>query len=586
MLNKEDLDSILVQYTENARIPCPVCSETRKKKGMKSMTVTMDGNTTLYHCHHCGLAGKTDHPDYRPQTPKVRAISVPKTTDKDLISKCLSDRGIDPSVVDRYPVVSGTKFYHNNGEQPSIGFVYGNKEAVKWRSVEGKAFTQDGAARTLWGADQVPDDATTLVIVEGEMDLLACATAGIDSCVSVPNGAPQKVSTKELNPEDDNKFAYIWSAKDLIERVDRIVLAADGDDAGFALAEELARRIGRAKCWSVEWPDGCKDANDVLVKLGPEALALAIDRAAAMPLEGVYSADDYALDIAHLYDNGLVGGMSTGIPSVDRLFTVVPGQLSVVTGLPGSGKSEFIDQIMVNLAQNEGWRFAIASFENPPPLHIAKLSEKFVGKPFFDGMPNRMSRVESVSAMNWVNDHFLFLEQRGGEATTIDSILDRARQAVMRLGIRGLVIDPYNYISQSRSLDNEHQGINEMLTRLVAFARANQIHIWFIAHPAKMPTNPDGTTAVPKGMNISGSASFFAKADLGITVHLSPEKATEIHVWKVRFKWIGTTGGTVLDYDIPTGRYSEISYDDLPDPFSPPRAKDFNETDDEWDVEI
>jgi twinkle protein len=418
------------------------------------------------------------------------------------------------------------------------------------------------------------------------MDLLACATAGIDSCVSVPNGAPQKVSTKELNPEDDNKFAYIWAAKDLIERVDRIVLAADGDDAGFALAEELARRIGRAKCWSVEWPDGCKDANDVLLKLGPEALALAIDRAAAMPLEGVYSADDYALDIAHLYDNGLVGGMSTGIPSVDRLFTVVPGQLSVVTGLPGSGKSEFIDQIMVNLAQSEGWRFAIASFENPPPLHIAKLSEKFVGKPFFDGMPNRMSRVESVSAMNWVNDHFLFLEQRGGEATTIDSILDRARQAVMRLGIRGLVIDPYNYISQSRSLDNEHQGINEMLTRLVAFARANQIHIWFIAHPAKMPTNPDGTTAVPKGMNISGSASFFAKADLGITVHLSPEKATEIHVWKVRFKWIGTTGGTVLDYDIPTGRYSEISYDDLPDPFSPPRVKDFNETDDEWDVEI
>ena len=197
MLNKEDLDSILVQYTENARIPCPVCSETRKKKGMKSMTVTMDGNTTLYHCHHCGLAGKTDHPDYRPQAPKVRAISVPKTTDKNLISKCLSDRGIDPSVVDRYPVVSGTKFYHNSGEQPSIGFVYGNKEAVKWRSVEGKAFTQDGAARTLWGADQVPDDATPLVIVGGGMALLACAAAGIDSSGSVTHRAPQEVSTQE-----------------------------------------------------------------------------------------------------------------------------------------------------------------------------------------------------------------------------------------------------------------------------------------------------------------------------------------------------------------------------------------------------
>jgi len=269
---------------------------------------------------------------------------------------------------------------------------------------------------------------------------------------------------------------------------------------------------------------------------------------------------------------------------VDKLFTVVPGQLSVVTGLPGSGKSEFIDQIMVNLAQSDGWRFAVASFENPPPLHIAKLSEKYVGKPFFEGMPNRMSRVESVSAMKWVNDHFLFLEQRGGEAATIDSILDRARQAVMRLGIRGLVIDPYNYISQSKSVDNEHQGINEMLTRLVAFARANQIHIWFIAHPAKMPTNPDGTTAVPKGMNISGSAAFFAKADLGITVHLSPEKASEIHVWKVRFKWIGATGATVLDYDTPTGRYSELKLEDMPDPFTA-RVPDWHETDDDWEIE-
>ena len=584
MLNREDLDSILVQYTEDTRIVCPSCGSSRKKKGQKTLSLTMDGNTTLYYCHHCGITGKTKHPDYREPAPKIRAISVPKTTDKQLISEYLSGRGIDPAVADKYSVVNGKKFFHGHGEQSAIGFVYGNKEAVKWRSIESKAFTQDGAARTLWGVEHIQDDATVLVIVEGEMDLLACATAGIDCCGSVPNGAPIKVSSKKPSPEEDNKFSYVWAAKDLIERVDRVVIAVDGDDAGVALAEELARRIGRAKCWAVDWPDECKDANDVLQKLGPEALASAIDQAAAMPLEGVYSADDYALDIANLYDKGLVGGLSTGLASVDKLFTVVPGQLSVVTGLPGSGKSEFIDQIMVNLAQSDGWRFAVASFENPPPLHIAKLSEKYVGKPFFEGMPNRMSRVESVSAMKWVNDHFLFLEQRGGEAATIDSILDRARQAVMRLGIRGLVIDPYNYISQSKSVDNEHQGINEMLTRLVAFARANQIHIWFIAHPAKMPTNPDGTTAVPKGMNISGSAAFFAKADLGITVHLSPEKASEIHVWKVGFKWIGATGATVLDYDTPTGRYSELKLEDMPDPFTA-RVPDWHETDDDWDIE-
>jgi twinkle protein len=172
----------------------------------------------------------------------------------------------------------------------------------------------------------------------------------------------------------------------------------------------------------------------------------------------------------------------------------------------------------------------------------------------------------------------MFLEQRGGEATTLDSILDRAQQSVMRMGVRGLVIDPYNYIAQSQKVDNEHQGINEMLTRLVSFARSNGIHIWFIAHPAKMPTDQDGKTAVPKGMNISGSAAFFAKADLGVTVHQNKNKEVEIHCWKVRFKWLGSVGKTTLHYDIPTGRYSEAKYDIR----MPESIKSYQEKDEDW----
>ena len=120
-----------------------------------------------------------------------------------------------------------------------------------------------------------------------------------------------------------------------------------------------------------------------------------------------------------------------------------------------------------------------------------------------------------------------------------------------------------------------------MLTKLVSFARANQVHIWFVAHPAKMATNPDGSTAVPKGMNISGSAAFFAKADLGVTVHLSPDKVTEIHCWKARFKWIGTTGSTTLDYDIPTGVYSNPTFER---DYEIEGSKDWHETEEEWRI--
>ena len=238
---------------------------------------------------------------------------------------------------------------------------------------------------------------------------------------------------------------------------------------------------------------------------------------------------------------------------------------------------------MVNLARREGWKFAIASFENPPPLHIAKLSEKYIGKPFFHGMTERMSSEQKTEALHWIKDHFLFLENKGGDSATIDSILDRAKQAVMRLGVRGLVIDPYNYIESSKGVDNEHQGINEMLTRLVSFARAHDVHIWFIAHPAKMMTNQDGSTPVPKGMNISGSAAFFAKADLGITVHLDKDKNVEIHCWKCRFKWVGTTGTINLDYDIPTGRYSDIAYGDFEPSGTNGNGNDWHETGDDWD---
>ena len=237
------------------------------------------------------------------------------------------------------------------------------------------------------------------------------------------------------------------------------------------------------------------------------------------------------------------------------MFTVALGQLTVVTGVPGSGKSEFIDQLMVNLAEREGWKFAVASFENPPDLHICKLAEKKSRKSIFDER-NKMSKQELQDSLKFVDDHFLFLEQKGGDLTTIDNILDRLAQACLR-GIKGVVIDPYNYIVQDAgSDDNEHQFINQLLTKLCSFAKAYQIHIWMVAHPAKMQTNTDGFTAVPKGMNISGSAAWFAKADLGVTVHRVGD-ISEIHVWKCRFKWIGSVGMTRLKYDRQTGLYSE-----------------------------
>mgnify|MGYP003648699104 CR=1 FL=1 len=571
-----EYDYFFEGVTESRRYSCPACSKDRKKQHLKTLSVTLSGDYVLYNCWHCNLAGKYKRPVLHVglgASSNVRAISIPKESDQSLIDKYLLKRGIDPASVLDYNLVSGEKYFASEGNLDAIGFVYGDNEAIKWRSCQGKNFTADGAPRCFWGIENIEKNAKQLVIFEGEVDVLSAAAASISNCISVPNGAPQKVSSRKVDPERDKKYSYVWSAKDKIEKADKIVIAVDYDEAGEALAEELIRRIGRAKCARVKFPDGCTDANDVLVSFGPEKLVEIIDEAEPVPLQGIYSALSYKDEVAKLYSDGMLQGASTGIASLDKLMTIVPGQLSVVTGLPGSGKSGFLDHLAIGLAAREGWKFAVASFENNPAIHIAKLSELYMSKKFFNtgdevGVAPRMSESESQEALEFVDQHFVFLENRDGETSSIDSILDRTKSAIMRLGdghsdsggLRGLIIDPYNYISMGSLDSNEHTAITNLLTKLVSTARSHNLHIWLVAHPAKMPTiGPEGETAVPKGMNISGSASFFAKTDLGWTLHRRDE-AVELHVWKCRFKFVGSVGMVPLEYDLATGRYSEKTY--------------------------
>ena len=212
----------------------------------------------------------------------------------------------------------------------------------------------------------------------------------------------------------------------------------------------------------------------------------------------------------------------------------------------------------------ENWRFAIASFENPVPLHIAKMSEIYTQRPFFKSDRPRMTQEELDEAHDFINEHFVFLESRDGQLATIGSVIERCRAAVMRLGVRGLVIDPYNYLATSTD-SSEHSSISGMLATVSSFAKSCDLHVWFIAHPQKMYPNQDGKIAVPKGHSISGSASWFSRADLGVTINRGDDDEVEVHCWKSRLKWIGKQGMTVIKYDVATGTYSDFATPDVSD---------------------
>lgn len=541
---------------ENQRIRCPACADTRKKKGEKTLSVKIDGEYILYHCWHCDLQGsvrrdtvtKTVITQKRSE-PKITHVDPPSSHKQSIVDEFLEARGIPPETGSQFPLVGSEKYFAGSGKSKAVGFVYGdprNPQAIKWRSIEGKSFTQTGAARIFFGLNQLDPECEDLVITEGEMDVLALAAAGIQS-VSVPNGAPKSVNNSEPDPKADKKYAYVWEAREQIEKAKRVIFVPDKDEAGAALVHELSRRIGRAKCWTVELPE--KDANETLIKHGPEALREALSAAKPLPLEGVYVPADFETQIVALYDQGVIKGASTGMETLDSIYTILPGQLSVVTGLPGSGKSELIDQICVNIAMERGWRFAIASFENPPHMHIAKLAEKVVGKPFFGA--DRMTEDERDYALNFLNEHFVFLQSHDGAPATVQSIIDRTKQSIMRMGVRGLIIDPYNYLDMGN--DSEHQAISKMLTDVILFAKSHDLHVWFVAHPSKQL--PD--SGVPKGQHISGSAAWFAKCDMGVTVHRG-RSGTQVHVWKSRFKWVGQIGAVELAYDVRNGRYADL----------------------------
>jgi twinkle protein len=471
----------------------------------------------------------------------------------------LFKRGISKNTADKMKLFSSEKYFSKLGKSAdAIGFPYfrdGALVAAKYRSFPEKDFTQDsGGAHDFFGIDLVVKG-EPLVIVEGEIDCLTLMECGIANVVSVPSGAPIKVADGKVLPSEDKRFAYVWNAREILDAAPYVILATDQDTAGQALAEELARRIGKEKCRLAKFAK--KDLNEVHLDDPSQTLGRVqevLDGATAYPISGISDASAFYDRLNDLYTKGTGKGFSTGYSSVDEIYTVAPAQLTVVTGYPSSGKSNFIDQIMVNLARRHDWKFAVCSFENQPEIHISRLMEIYTQKRFFEGR-DRMQESEKEEAFKFVKDHFLFIDTNGEEPSTLDSILERARAAVKRMGVRGLIIDPYNYIELPRSEGTETAAISDMLTRVQKFCKSYDVHTWFIAHPSKI-TRQGVDQPRPDGMSIAGSMAWWAKTDCGLTVHRK-DNHVEIAVWKCRYRWVGTQGETTMLYNKTAGTYSE-----------------------------
>ncbi len=537
---------------------CPQCSPQRKKPKVPCLSVNTEKG--VWCCHHCGWVGSlktgTDQPSRRERVvirpPDARVDSA----DQELVA-WFAARGISQAVLEREGIGLVTVYMPQvEREVPSIVFPYrkhGELVNVKYRALHEKHFRQvAGAEKVLYRLDQVVPD--QVIITEGEVDALSCVVAGFDSAVSVPEGAPEP-NARHM----ESKFSFLDDEP--LAHVQRIILAVDNDAPGRLLIEELARRLGRDRCWRVTWPADCKDANDVLRAYGPKQLQACIEQALPWPIENVVSVSEASESVMDLYHHGLSKGVSTGWDSVNEFYTLEPGQLTIITGIPSHGKSEWLDALSVNLALLHGWRFGVCSPENfPLETHIAKLAEKWTGYPFRQGPSERMATHDLINALQWLHEHFRFILP--GHKMTIPIVLDRATSLVKRFGIRGLIIDPFNEFDHVRPRGmTETEYICDVLGELKRGAREWSVHVWLVAHPQKLYRREDGTYPVPTPYDISGSAHWRNRADNCLCVWRDMEDEsgeTFVFVQKVRFKYIGKPGKVVLRWNVLSGRYAEV----------------------------
>jgi twinkle protein len=538
-----------IQIKKNSgqvKTKCPKCSYGRKKKSDPCLSVNIDEG--VWNCHNCGWAGTLNKNNYMKENifVKPKPQEVMSEYSESFISY-FESRGISEKTLLSCYVREGKEYMpQTQSERNTIQFnYYKNAELIniKYRDAEKNFKLVKDAERILYGLDDIKNK-EEIIIVEGEIDKLSFYEAGFKNCVSVPNGA------------SNLKLEYI---KDLPDDLKKVYIATDNDEPGRKLAEELSRRLGRDICYRVDFK-GFKDANEALVYDHNENLKYFIEKAKPYPLEGVLGVDSFDIDIDDLYKNGLQRGDTTGHATFDNLFSFTTSQLTVITGVPTHGKSNWLEHMCIKLAAESDWKFGVFSPEHYPlQLHFSVLAEKFIGKSFRDlNMYERMSKEELRSAKSFISENFNWIRP-DGDVFTIDAILKSAAGLIKRHGIKGLIIDPYNKISAPFGSQSETQYINEFLTKLTIFKQKYDIHIFLVAHPRKMQKKDNGQYEVPTLYDIAGSANFYNQVDNGITVYRNFETGlSHVYVQKVKFRHIGEIGEAVFQYNMQNGRYNEL----------------------------
>lgn len=549
--------------SKKARSVCPACGPMRDHPSDPS--VAWDLESGIGYCHHCHARFKIDsNPDvfehnygaYRrtdeAHPTDMRSHLLPLDTET---VQYLAHRGISEEVAVAAGICS-RRTWRGSSWLHWVAFPFYNERGrivnvqYKLADIQQKEFMLEPGAQLIpWNIGCIYEDrgSEPLYVTEGMIDALALMQCGYKYVVSVPNGAGSNMSV----------FGHY---RDVIERkFSYIVFAGDTDEKGQDLADNFTKYFSTKDVCLVMWDnaDRCsKDADDVLMKHGADAVRSCVGDAEMEKSRFIKMAMSNEKELDSLYENGIPTGVGIQLEGFDDIIRFQEGNLMLVTGYPGSGKSTFVNYIVMSLLRIYQWKTLFFSPEKQPQhFHEAELVSIVTGKDF--GRVNVPSE-EYAAAKDFIRNRIMFIEE---EVSDPDFIVALAHRAVRCMGIKVLVVDPFVYLDMPMAPGvSESQKIAEVLKKLIFTTRQLKIFVILVAHPRK--PSGDGP-AVPSLYEVSGSASFYNFCDSGIIMERlkSGDNLVKITCGKARRPYNGALGECQLAYDVTCGRYTPCIQD-------------------------
>ena len=564
---------------------CPYCHANGKPKSDRSLSCNVENGA--FKCHRCGWQGYAtiitpeEKEAWMRQQPWYKSYTAKKIAEKKDYAKppqprsstidpkivaYFAERGISEATLKKMHVTSGTDWMPANkgkrlpdgGKCTTIHFNYmkdGEVVATKLRSGD-KCFRQAkaGCEQIAYGLDNIKG-AADVYIVEGEMDALSLAEIGYTQVVSVPDGGADKTMHWLVDYYEeyfaDKKTVYICS---------------DNDDVGNGLAAELAKHFEPGQYvmvtdYGVNPVTGKanKDANECLMSLGPDELRLKLSQGKAVRPEGDVDMDSVADEMDNIIRNGLPKGLTVGLPNLDDLLRIQKGRLYILTGTPGSGKSQFLDHLAVLMHHRYGWKFSVYSPEMMPlGEHLTMYLTKYLGKSVkeidVESDEYREGRYRVKEAIHFVDP----------DSNEIDDVLAIGKYQCRKYGCEAMIIDPWNSLLHHGESLFKVDNINEALLKILNFAHRQDIAAFVMPHPTNQQTTKDGKPMKIHLYNISGGAMFRNRGDFGMvmTRHYKDDEDNnfgfdyvEMAIEKTKWEYIATLGTIFFRYEPGVGRF-------------------------------